>query len=185
MKDTDQLAALRRRLDRWLIAQTEHLLNVDSPFPLAIMTCVGCEAAGQLFYGEHNREAEGTQRDCFIAICGRMDQRLSRRFPKDFQERLQERWPAAKLQDCTTAADVIYRFFRNSLIHGYRGQGVYLTADETPNVDLGNGFLKLNPLWFWNRFRDRHTHLWEEVEHSEENNPRHLSALAYLKELFE
>jgi hypothetical protein len=190
MNAGERLQALRRRLDMWLIKQTRQLAagedgrtKVDSPFPLAVMTCVACEAAGQVFYGAHNREAEGTQRDCFVAIGHALHPHFSRQLTQDFRQRLAARWPDLNLQDCTTIGHVIYRFFRNSLIHAYRSQAVYLTADETDAWRLDDGFLVLNPYWFWGAFSARYDALWNEVEDGQENNPRRASALEYVNEL--
>lgn len=80
-----QLASLKRRLDLWLIGQSQQLsrgpdgvTKVYSPFPLSVMTCVACEATGQVFYGNNNREAEGTQRDCFMAVAKALHPHFSR-----------------------------------------------------------------------------------------------------------
>ena len=192
MDSTGRLSALKRRLDLWLIAETqEHALDdhghakVYSPFPLAVLTCVACEAAGQILYGAHNREAEGTQRDCFVALVRGLHQHFSRQLTQNFRQHLAARWPNLDLEDCTTIAHLIYRFFRNSLIHAYRGYAVYLTADEADSFGLGDGFIVLNPYWFWEAFRTRYNALWNEVEHAQENNPRRASCVAYINEILQ
>jgi hypothetical protein len=192
MNSSERLGALKRRLDSWLIAQTRELARdehqdtkVDSPFPLAVMTCVACEVAGQVFYGAHNREAEGTQRDCFIAVARAVHKQFSRQLTQKFRQHLANRWPNLDLHDCTTIAHLIYRSFRNSLIHAYQGIAVYLTADETDSFRLDDGFLILNPYWFWEAFCTRYNALWNGVEHAQENNPRRASCLAYIDELLE
>jgi hypothetical protein len=87
------------------------------------------------------------------------------------------------LHDCTTIAHLIYRFFRNSLIHAYRGHAVYLTADETDSWRLDDGFFVLNPYWFWRAFCIRYNALWIEVENAQDNNPRRISCISYINEL--
>lgn len=190
MSSPERLGALKRRLDLWLINETQELARdaqghtkVYSPFPLAVMTCVACEVVGQAFFGTNNREAEGTQRDCFVAVAKALDSHFSRPFSKKFRKRLESRWAAHDLRDCTTVAHLIYRFFRNSLIHAYRGYAVYLTAIEAVSWCQDDGFIVLNPYWFWTAFRTRYDALWDEVEHAQENNPKRISCLNYIDEL--
>ena len=190
MSEYERLESLKRRLDTFLIGQTQELAvdaqnkrKVYSPFPLAVMTCVAIEATGQIFYGVRNREAEGTRRDCFVAVAKSLHQNLSRPLTIEFRQQMKIRWPASDLTDCTHIVDLLYRFFRNSLIHAYRGHAVYLTEEDTATYKLDDGFLILNPYWFWTVFLDAYKNLWNEVSGAQANNPRRISCIGYLNEL--
>src|SRR5579872_6982298 len=81
--------------------------------------------------------------------------------------------------------DIIYRFGRHTMIHGYRGKGVYFTeAAEVPEWTMDGGGLVLNPYWFWRRFSDSSGELWTRFhENRNANNPLRVSARTYLQDL--
>ncbi len=55
-----------------------------------------------------------------------------------------------------TVGDVLYTFFRNSMMHGFRGRAVFLTEVDHESKDLtlidADGTMILRPSWLWNRY---------------------------------
>lgn len=155
-----QIEALRRRHAAWLVDQSKPLAaSGASPFPLAVMACVGMEALGQIAYG-----AGPNVRDLsypFVHVAREMDSLFSTTLTPAFSAAFTSRWsstldPKARTASVGDTASLLYMFFRNSMIHGYRGRAVFLTADETSSVKLDEteGTMALNPWWMWRRYED-------------------------------
>jgi hypothetical protein len=190
MSESDRRKALKRRLDSWLIDQTSELLfdksgerKVYAPFPLVVMSCIAIESLGQIFFGARNRNSEGVQKDCFVAIAKQIDQKFSRQLTLEFKEKLSRRWPGKDFAECNNFADLLYKFFRNTLIHSYQGYGVYITEDDTPSCIESNGFIVINPNWLWNSVCKCYSKLWKELDKAQDNNPRKISCNAYLNRI--
>jgi hypothetical protein len=65
-------------------------------------------------------------------------------------------------------------------MHGYIGRGVYIDH-EIESLEIGDGFLVINPYWFWRAFKNRYQGLFEEVRKGDRhNNPRRMSCLRYI-----
>jgi hypothetical protein len=161
-----QIEALRLRHEAWLVAQSRVLATTgSSPFPLAVMACVGMEALGLLAFG-----SAAKQRDPFLAIAASMDARFAAAVSPTFQSNLVKRWAAtldsdAKPNSVTTNAELLYFFFRNSLMHGFRGRGVFLTGDETQDFVTrdAEGTMILNPWWLWRSYEATVTATFNEI----------------------
>jgi hypothetical protein len=184
----DQIVALKRRLDGFLIDQVDAFAEDEnaerrgwSPFPLAVMTCVAIESLGHIMYRQLLDNKEESKKEPFLAVAYGIDKRLSRQLPKNFKEAFATRWErdAKKYKD---SAHLIYVFFRNTMMHGYIGQGVYLNH-QIESLEIGDGFLVINPYWFWRAFKRRYEDLFEEVRTGDRtNNPGRKSCLEYLNE---
>lgn len=50
--------------------------------------------------------------------------------------------------------DTSYQFVE--IIHGYQGKGVFLSYEDTNDIEIDEefAFLKINPDWFWNSFKN-------------------------------
>jgi hypothetical protein len=161
-----QIEALRLRHEAWLVAQAKILADSgSSPFPLAVMTCVGMEALGLVAFGPG-----GALKDPFVAVAGLMDARFAAPVSPTFKTNLVNRWtttqdPEAKPGRVTTNAELLYFFFRNSMIHGFRGRGVFLTGDETQDfvVKEPEGTMILNPWWLWRSYEAAVTTVFNEI----------------------
>jgi len=171
----ERTLALKRRLDRLLVGQIDELAKVQngsrvvySPFPLAVLTCVAIETVGQVFHGP----SKDDPKEAFVWMANRIDRMLSRKPPKAFKTAATVRWPNKKNQKFDSYSDVIYHFFRNTLIHGYHGRGVYLTEDETQTWSPDDGFLYVNPYWFWTAFRRVYDELFRELDENPNDNNR-------------
>ena len=156
--EQQRINSLKLRLDTFSIAQIGNLATKDeldqfkvySPFPLAIMSCVAIESTGQIFVAQSIRSDD--PRCCFREVTKRIDKKLYGPMQQGFKSKMRSRWPDSDLSGCHSASDVIFKFFRNSMIHGYRAFGVYLTEDETRDWKYDDGFILLNPYWLWPSF---------------------------------
>jgi hypothetical protein len=194
MSDFEKIHALKLRLDGFLVDQVSELgadnagnTKVYSPFPLAVMTCVGIEALGRVMYRQLIDGLEGAKKKPFIEVAKGIDSKLSRQLTKDFKRSLKLRWPGIDASPFENAAHIIYTFFRNKMIHGYFGQAVYLTdlaENATATWEFGDGYLILSPYWFWDGFKKRYSDLFiEALKNQRGPNPRAESCLLHLAQM--
>ena len=193
--EKEQLSALRRRLNQLLFVQVNELVRVKdgrrvvySPFPLFIMTCVGIETVGKIFFSRapgHGENEEDIQRLGFLEVCKGIDVRLSRPLAKQDKQGYDSLWGTGEHKKAQSYGHVIYRFGRNTMMHGYRGKGVYLTEDaQVTEWTMHKGGLLINPYWFWGRFAAHSVELWGRLySNTNANNPLILSARSYLQDL--
>ena len=142
MKEEDQFHALQRRFNRFFLEQVGELakLNDDkrvvySPFPIFVMTCVGIETAGKIFYWRAPKQGESeedVQRLGFLEVCKGIHNHLSRPLTAEHKEQYDSLWGEGAHKFAPSYATVIYRLGRHTMIHGYRGKGVFIT--EHPSV---------------------------------------------------
>ena len=70
------------------------------------------------------------------------------------------------------------------MTHGYYGRGVYLSYEDTTWFNKKDeGFLVLNPDWFWDKSKDVFNELFYEAINGELNNPRRKKALDYINKI--
>jgi hypothetical protein len=189
----EQFLALQRRLATFLIRQIDELGKEDggkakvySPFPLFLLTCVGIETVGKVFYSRLpniGEQQEEVQRGAFLRVCGKIHQALCRPLSKIQKENYDGLWGKGGHEKVTNLSHMIYRFGRHTMVHGYRGRGVYLDEGLKEWSFGADGFV-LNPYWFWRRFRGVYEDLWKNFHSNREpNNPMRKSAGIYLEEL--
>ncbi len=183
-----QLLELRLRV--LLVGQIDELYaapnrprKVYSPFPLAILTCVSIETLGRVFYLNDKKKDEKVQSYCFVSVVNHFDKQFSRPLNKEFKALLRKRFPEEQLDASGTLSQLLYSYFRNTFVHGYSGRGVYLEEAEDSWV-MGDGFLVVNPNWFWRRFKQVfNEHFLRLYANKEANNPFMISASIYVAEL--
>lgn len=182
-----QIEALRRRHGAWLVDQSKPLAaNGASPFPLAVMACVGMEALGQIAFGAGPNPKDLSYP--FVQVAREMDPLFAATLTPAFRAAFDSRWTGAldlkaKTTSVGDAASLLYMFFRNSMIHGYRGRAVFLTADETPSVKLEEpeGTMALNPSWLWKRYEDVVTSNFDDIVNASLTpNPKRANAVQRL-----
>ena len=150
--DLYRLRCLQVRIESWLIKQCQVMQKGDScPFPLVVTTLVGIGSLSEVFYRDRvPSDLEDRNRQLFSTFCSTLDQKLATTLKKDFKESFAERWSVEKP---STLSGLLYTFFRNSLLHGYYGRAVFITGDDTDDVDCDSlGFVRLNPYWLFERF---------------------------------
>lgn len=70
-------------------------------------------------------------------------------------------WPNSELDEVYSASDVIYKFFRNSMLHRYRAKGVYLSGAIEPNQwKYEDGYIVIHPVYFWLMVKDGYSRIF-------------------------
>jgi hypothetical protein len=152
MDENELINLLKLRLNVFFINQVQALQDSKSAFPLATMTCIGIETLGEVFL---QKDEDDTSRQ-FVGIIRKVDQRFGRKLNKKFEAKLKDIWSEDNLKNIDCFGKIVYRFFRNTMIHGYQGKGVFLSYEDTKNIEIDhtNAYLIINPDWFWNSFKD-------------------------------
>ncbi len=112
------------------------------------MTCIGVETLGEITIAESSDD-NGIQ---FKKIFGKFDTNLTKSLTKAEKELVKKNWPDKDGEKIKTLTDLFYKYYRNTIIHGYRGKGVFLKSGLKPPFIFNDGFLIINPDWFWTRF---------------------------------
>jgi hypothetical protein len=182
----EQYRALELRLETFLFTQIQHVCKTDAPFPLFLLSCVAIETMGKVFFSQEAKEGlsnEDIQREGFLRVCKSLHKVLSRPLTKQQKADYDELWGANAHKHAATPANIVYRLGRHTMVHGYRGKGVFLTGD-VKELTLDAGSLIVNPMWFWEAVQQGAARLWEEFySNKEDNNPMKLSAKLYLGDL--
>ncbi|KAB2879245.1 hypothetical protein F9K33_09750 [bacterium] len=180
LDDKERIHFLRLRLNTFFINQTQPLQISKSAFPLTLMTCVGIETLGEIFIQEDKHDTSFQ----FVEIIKKVHQKFGRPMSKDFDKKLTEIWKQKDLSNIDCYGKVLYRFFRNTMIHGYQAKGVFLSYEDLNeiNIDKSSGFIIMNPDWFWNQFKIAYDSLFLEVENAQPNNPLRINCLKYISE---
>ena len=190
----EQLVSLELRLRDLLIKQIDELgrddndeTKVFSPFPLAISTCVAIDALGEVFFKYDKKRTEKNQQYTFTSVLNKFDKSFSRPLPKQFKSGLSNLISDYKSENINSRSDLIYKTFRNSLMHGYKARAVYITQENIEwSENENDGYLIINPYWFWERFKLVFDKLFNDLKEAhEENNPYKISAHYYVKKLLE
>jgi hypothetical protein len=183
--DSTRLRALRMRLDYWLVAQIDPLaaktngeLKVYCPFPLVILSCITIETLGAIFFSRPDEKLEN--KEVFERAAIYIDKRLKRPMQKGFFAKMKALFAQGKGPQPQSASDVLYKFFRNTMVHGYHARGVYMTVDIEPDAwRYDAGFLRLHPWNFWQLVRDGYAAMFNDVS-VQGNLQMRQYALAYI-----
>jgi hypothetical protein len=148
------------------------------------------ETLGKIFYSRKPGEgvnAEGVQRVGFLKICTGIHCHFSR--PLNATQKLEydSLWGIDEHKKVSGIGHIIYRFGRDTMIHGYRGKGVYFTEDPAvPEWKFHEGGVLINPYWFWQGFVRHAEDLWKRFHSNREpTNSLKASTRTYLRELLE
>lgn len=176
-----QIKYLKRRIDQFFIYQTSPLyknenneVNVKSVFPLALLTCVGVETLGQIVINE-NKDASSYQ---FTQILNLFDKRFSRTLPKKMKQRLLNSLGDYDKTKVKTISDLIHSYFRNTMVHGYRGRWVFLSVELKDNwtFDESTGFIVIQPIWFWETFLKIYEDIFNELLKGKNENHKYFKS---------
>ena len=194
--DTDRLKLLKRRLDAFLIDQVDGLARKDdegtlliwSPFPLTAITCMASETLGRLISSIDNLKKLGKgdneiSKVVTVNIFGRLDKKLSRQLTKDFKKEMAKIWPNEDTKSIKSYAEIMYKYLRNSFNHGYRARNVFLDHTAKEGWIIENGFLTINPYWFWQQFKNVYENCFYEIMIDKSENKMRDNALIYFQEL--
>jgi hypothetical protein len=177
--DNELINLLRLRLRVFFIDQVQILQNSRSAFVLATMTCIGIETLGEIFIKE-NKDDTSYQ---FVETIKKVHQMFGRKPNKKFDNELKHIWSEKDLKNLNNYGKIVYRFFRNTMIHGYQAKGMFLSYEDTNNIEIDEefAFLKINPDWFWNNFKTYYENQFVIVGQTQENNPERQNCLKYIK----
>lgn len=122
--------------------------NQAAHFPLVVMTCVGIETIGAYKYGDMrwggSRWGRGKVKD-------RHFQHLVEDMDVEFKE--EATGPDGNKR---SLSDFVYKGFRNTLVHGFYGRWVRITANSAESgswfYDGPERSLLLNVFWFYQAF---------------------------------
>jgi hypothetical protein len=123
--------------------------NIGAHFPLVVMTCVGIETIGAYKYGDLGRikQRHGQKK----TLKDRHFQRLVEDMDAEFMD-------TATDPDGSTRplSDFVHEGFRHSLVHGFYGKWVSITAHMTETAewfyDRGEKSLVISVFWFHQKF---------------------------------
>lgn len=193
LPEEERFRALKRRLDTLFIGQVNEIAKMEddnkAPFPLFLMTCVGIEMLGKVFYMQKpsaGRGEDDIQKEGFLEVCNRIHPHFSRTLNKEIKKAYDHLWGIGEHEKVRpfSISHIIYRFGRNTMIHGYRGKGVYLHNGKKLEWEIYLGAPLLNPYWFWKSFVRCYNKLWDEFNaNAEPTNPLRISAGLYLQDL--
>jgi len=189
--DNDKrLFALKKRLDHWLVGQIDPLTRKDEkgehvvycPFPLVMLTCVTIETLGSIFFSGGVEKDE--TRDIFESAAIYMDKGLKGPMEKGFKGKMRNYWTNDQLKTIESASDVIYKFFRNCMLHSYRAKGVFIgVRKDSPPWEYGDGFLVIEPWKFWELVRvNGYEKMFDEALSGKSASMRS-SAIVYLEKM--
>jgi hypothetical protein len=118
---------------------------------LASLTCIGIETLGEIFVTS-DKDDISLQ---FITILKQLNQIFGRKPNQKYQAQLEAIWTAKDLNNISSYGKIVYRFFRNTMIHGFQGKGMFLSYEGTKNItiDDASAFIVINPDWFWEIFK--------------------------------
>ena len=180
--DEDRLIILLKlRIEVFFIGQVKPLETV-SPFPLSVMTCIGVETLGEITIAESSDD-NGIQ---FKNILGKFDTNLAKTLTKTEKELVKKNWPDKDGEKIKNLTDLFYKYYRNTMIHGYRGKGVFLSSDLKPPFIFNDGFLIINPDWFWTRFIEVFNSTFEQLlKDKKKGSGERTRCLDYIRKLLD
>jgi hypothetical protein len=171
---------LQKRLDSFFIYQIDQLEN-KSPFVKAMMCCIAMETLGGIFFKKENNDGQAA---LFIKVAAKIDQKLSRPLDKKFKENYTHQWPEKVKLDANTRAGILYSYLRNTMMHGYYAQGVYLTDQEGYTWAEHPGYLTLNPNWLWEQIKIQYNFfISSAINIKNKEISYRLNALAYIEDI--
>ena len=72
------------------------------------------------------------------------------------------------------------------MIHGYRGKGVFLKSGLNPSFIFNDGFLIINPDWFWTRFIEVFNSTFEQLlKDKKKGSGERTRCLDYIRKLLD
>ncbi|MFM9945614.1 MAG: hypothetical protein ACKVQB_10330 [Bacteroidia bacterium] len=180
--DEDRLIKLlKQRIQIFFVGQVEPLIKA-SPFPLSIMICIGIETLGEITVLA-NADDNGIQ---FKKILGKFNSGFSKRLTISQKELIRKNWPEKDTEKIQSLADLFYKYYRNTMIHGYRGKGVFLSSELDILYTFKDGFLVINPDLFWFRFKEIFDLVFDQLIKDRKNGSgERTRCLDYIRKLLE
>lgn len=153
--DEDQkIKTLKKRLDTYYI---NGMTELNHPFTIAILTCVGIEVLGQVMLGfdSKGQTIEGNTIQVYEMIDAKIADHLSSNFKTNYN--INRNLPGQNIiftDTFTSYAHIIRKGLRNAFTHTYRSLGVVLShsINDIILVEEDKGQIVLNPYTFREKF---------------------------------
>ena len=191
--EDEKLLLLKRRLEAYLISQIDPIADstqIYSPFPLTVLTCVAVETLGRVIspvvkWENDQHKQNEISKLASVSIYGELDKKLTRPLTQVFKKSMQELWPKDKnVKSIKSYAELFHSYLRTSFMHGYRSKNVFLKAELEEGWVIKDGFLIINPYWFWKEYKRVFEESFDKIfDKKEKNNPHRVNALAYFHRL--
>lgn len=148
-----RVQCLAARLRTLMVMQYRQLQEkkITGPFVIAITVMSGIEILGEIFYSTPvPPDRNDASKEAFCRFCAKVHQRFGRAPSKNFKDAFEARWNNGRPE---SVAAIVYKYFRNTLIHGYYGRSVFLTGGGTNDLTLcDDGCVLIHPDWLLERF---------------------------------
>jgi len=161
--ENNKIDFLKYRLNDFLLSQVDKLIK-GSPFPLSVMTCIGIETLGTIFIKKDKKNKSHQ----FVEIIKIIDPEFSKTFSKEFKKDFNKIWNKNILDHIDNYGQFIYKYFRNTMVHGFQGEGVYLSDETKVSFEIKKGHITLNPYLFWEEYKKTYEDLFNKVLNNEE-----------------
>lgn len=102
------------------------------------------------------------------------------------KELVKKNWPDKDGERIKILTDLFYKYYRNTMIHCYRGKGVFLESGLNPPFIFNDGFLIINPDWFWTRFIEVFNSTFEQLlKDKKKGSGERTRCLDYIRKLLD
>jgi hypothetical protein len=178
--DDEKFIHFKERLDGLYINGVK---DITHPFSKAVMTCIGCDVLGQVFFGFDSSKNHSITENT-IKIFEELDPTNLRRgieleFRNNYEGRLNIRSP---LKPTWHYSHVFNHGLRNSYIHSFRPFGIILNDTLNSFIEIKNeeGCIVVNPDKFWEAFYVFYQTKFDELI-NDHSSPYRISAKIYLE----
>jgi hypothetical protein len=156
-KRKELIGLYQKRLERRLIGQTD-CLTKKSPFVKATMTAIGLETIGEIFYQQASDDMPS-----FVHAIQDLDSAFKNIPEQGFIDGAKITYPELPIDKIPSYGHFLYRYFRNSMIHGFWGRAVFLSYEDCDHFKIKDGYMVLNPDGFWELFKKLFHKLFQKV----------------------
>lgn len=183
-----KLQYLKIRLEGFLTTQIDNIEKIYAPFPMVVMTCIAVETLGRVIepvnkYENDPKKKKEISKIVSVRAYGLLDKKLTRSLTKEFKKTMQANWPHDDIKGITSYAEMFHSYLRTSFMHGYRAKNVFISHKAESWV-IENGFLIINPNWFWKSYKIAFEESFEKIfDKKELNNPYRQNALDFFDRL--
>ncbi len=182
-EDDAKIDILQLRLKKYFENQVEPLVKANSAFPLTVLTCLGIETLGEIFFEKSIFDSAKR----FTNACFELDPIFKPKPSKQTLQKMNEVWSSDKMKGVKSIAHVVHNFLRNAMIHGYSAQAIYLSYEDTQNF-LENkeyGIFVINPNWFWDRYKYGSDKLFNMAKSKTNHKQKRKCCLEYFNKLID
>jgi hypothetical protein len=160
MAVTDRAKVFKARMDAYFREQVAKFAApaFEAHFPLVVMTCVGIETLGAYKYGDLGRVKRAKGRKA--PVKDRHFQLVVEDMDADFKSTATDPEGSSR-----PLSDFVHEGFRHSLVHGYYGKWVSITAQTAETADWfydpAVQALVVNVFWFYQKFCEVYDHYFK------------------------